>query len=185
MNFEEAYQKVNAGTATEEEVAYVAKELENLRRLSAILDNPSASDPGIAKVETETVQKARRTFNRKATVRTIIVVLCSLLAIAAITCGIIFIPSCTSAYRNMKVTRDEAVELARACLREQVGENADSYYIDHMHRQLSINGSLTDAVYLYKIEFEDVYDNEYTIKVNAKSGYAMVSDVDLSRRNYY
>ena len=58
MNFEDAYQKLREGTATDEEAAFVARELENVRKISAILDHPDLSDPGIQKAEAETVEKA-------------------------------------------------------------------------------------------------------------------------------
>ena len=44
MNFEDAYKKLRDGTATDEEAAFVARELENVRRISSILDNPELSD---------------------------------------------------------------------------------------------------------------------------------------------
>ena len=65
MNFEEAYQKLREGTATDEEAAFVARELENVRRISSILDNPTLSSPGIGEAEAETVQRARKAFNQK------------------------------------------------------------------------------------------------------------------------
>ena len=179
MNFEEVYKKVQAGNASEEELAYVARELENVRRISAILDNPGLAAPELAKAEAETVRRARKQFNRKTLVRTVVIVLCSLLAVAALVCGIIFIPSCSSAGRNLNVSKTEAVEIARQCLEDYLGGDTERYYVDYAHRHLSINGSLTDAVYVYKIQFEDIADNEIEIKVNARSGYAMVTDVDL------
>ena len=60
MNFEDAYKKLQEGTATDEEAAFVARELENVRKISALLENPS-SDSIIAKADTDTVQKARKT----------------------------------------------------------------------------------------------------------------------------
>ena len=54
MNFEEAYQKLRDGTATDEEAAFVARELENVRKISAILDDPGLSSPGIGQAEADT-----------------------------------------------------------------------------------------------------------------------------------
>ena len=105
MNFEEAYQKLREGTATDEEAAFVARELENVRKISAILDNPAMFSPEIGQAEKETVQRARKAFNKKTLVRTIIIVLCSLLAIAAIVCAILFIPSNISASGKLKMTK--------------------------------------------------------------------------------
>ena len=112
MNFEEAYQKLRAGTATDEEAAFVARELENVRRISAILDDPALSDPGIKQAEVETVQKARKAFNRKTLIRTLIITLCSLLAIAAIVCSILFIPANISASGKVNRTRYSALMLS-------------------------------------------------------------------------
>ncbi len=114
MTFEDAYQKLREGTATDEEAAFVARELENVRRISAILDNPSLSDPGIEKAEVETVQRARRAFNRKTLLRTVVIVVCSLMAIATIVCAVLFIPSNLSASEKQKISKAEAIEIAFA-----------------------------------------------------------------------
>ena len=118
MNFEEAYQRLREGTATDEEAAFVARELENVRKISAILDNPTLLSPEIGQAETDTVQKARKAFNKKTLIRTVAIVLCSLAAIAAIVCAILFIPSNISASGKQKITKAQAVEAAYACLVE-------------------------------------------------------------------
>ena len=170
MNFEEAYQRLREGTATDEEAAFVARELENVRKISAILDNPTLLSPEIGQAETDTVQKARKAFNKKTLIRTVAIVLCSLAAIAAIVCAILFIPSNISASGKQKITKAQAVEAAYACLVEQVGEErAGTFYV----------GSIFDAIYVYKVEFEDVYGSEYEIEVNANSGYTVIRDIDL------
>lgn len=180
MNFEEAYQKLREGTASDEEAAFVARELENVRKISAILDDPGLSDPGIEKAETATVQKARKAFNRKALVRTLVIVLCSLAAVVAIVCGILFIPSSISASGSLVLTKEEAVEAARACMVEKIGEEAaEGYYVDYAHRHLRYSGSIFEAVYVYKVEFENAQGNEFEIEVNGRSGYAAITDVDL------
>lgn len=180
MNFEEAYQKLREGTASDEEAAFVARELENVRRISAILDDPALSDPGFERAETETVRKARRKFNRKTMVRTLLIVLCSLLTTAAIVCAILFIPSNVSASGRLALTREDAAEAARACLIDKIGEEeAEPYYVDYVHRHLRYTGSIFEAVYVYKVEFEDPHGNEYEIAVNGRSGYAAITDIDL------
>ena len=180
MNFEDAYQKLRDGTATDEEAAFVARELENVRKISAILDNPSLSSPEIGQAESETVQRARKAFNKKTLIRTVIITVCSLLAVAAIVCAVLFIPSNISASGKQRITKEQAVEAAFACLVEQVGEErADTFYVDYAHRHLRYAGSIFDANYVYKVEFEDAYGSEYEIEVNANSGYTVIRDVDL------
>ena len=180
MTFEDAYQKLREGTATDEEAAFVARELENLRKISAMLDDPSLSNPGIKQAEVETVQKARKAFNRKTLLRTVIIALCSLFAVAAIVCAILFIPSNISASGKLKITKEQAVEAAYACLVEQVGEeSAETYYVDYAHRHLRYVGSIFDAIYVYKVEFEGAHGREYEIEVNGNSGYTVIRDIDL------
>lgn len=180
MDFEQAYKKLREGTATDEEAAFVARELENVRKISAILDDPALSDPGIKRAETETVQRARKAFNRKALIRTIVVVLCSLLAVAAIVCGILFIPSNISASGKLEITKEQAIDTAYDLLVEQVGEEeAKTYYVDYAHRHLRYSGSIFDAVYVYRVEFENSFDREYEIEVNGNSGYAVITDINL------
>lgn len=180
MNFEDAYKKLRDGTATDEEAAFVARELENVRRISSILDNPELSDPGIGQAEMDTVQKARKVFNHKTLIRTVAVVLCSLLVIAAIVCAILFIPSNISASGKVKLTKEQAVEAAHACLVEELGEEeAGRFYVDYAHRHLRYVGSIFDAIYVYKIEYEDIHGWEYEIEVNSNSGYTVIRDIDL------
>ena len=180
MNFEEAYRKLREGTATDAEAAFVARELENVRRISSILDDPALSDPEISKAKLETLQKARKAFNHKALIRTVVIVLCSLLIIAAVVCSILFIPSNISASGKVKLTKEQAVEAAYACLVKEVGEEqAEDFYVDHAHRHLRYVGSIFDAVYVYKVEFEDPHGREYEIEVNSNSGYTVIRDVDL------
>ena len=180
MNFEEAYKKLQEGTATDEEAAFVARELENVRKIRSILDDPDQFDPGIRQAEIETVQKARKAFNHKTTLRTIVVVLCSLLAIAAIVCAILFIPSNISASGKVKLSKEQAVDAAYACLVDAVGEEqAKQFYVDYAHRHLRYVGSVFDAIYVYKVEYEDVRGREYEIEVNSNSGYTVIRDMDL------
>ncbi len=180
MNFEEAYTKLREGRATDEEAAFVARELENVRRISSILDDPARSDPGISKAKLETVQKARKVFNKKTLIRTVTIVLCSILIIAAIVCSILFIPSNISASGKMELTKEQAVEAAYACLAKEVGEaQAKEFYVDYAHRHLRYVGSIFDAIYVYKVEFEDPRGREYEIEVNSNSGYTVIRDIDL------
>ena len=179
MNFEEAYQKLRAGTATDEEAAFVARELENVRKISSILEDPALSDPGIAKAGAETVQKARKEFNRKSLIRTIAAVFGVLAAIAAIVCAILFIPSNISASRKNNISKQEAVALAKEVLAGELGaEEAETFYVDYAHRHLRYARGIFDGVYVYKVEFEDPYGREYEIEVNANSGYAVIRDID-------
>lgn len=193
MKINRIYEKVRNGTASEREIAYIREEAAKLRRLNEMInlfgdeDAVSAADAGalsvtepkLAEADIETVRRARRLFNSRLFWRTIILSVCSLLAVAALVCGIIFIPSVTSAKRNELVQRDSAVDLAKGCLEDYV-DDVNRYFIHDIDKALRINGHLNDAFYVYEIEFRN-YDNgtEYQIDVNARSGYTMLTDVEL------
>ena len=180
MNFEEAYKKLREGTATDEEAAFVARELENVRRISEILESPDLFDAGIRRAEIEIVQKARKAFNQKTLLRTIAVVMLSLLTVAAVVCAILFIPSNISASGKVKLSKEQAVDAAYACLVEEVGEEeAKHFYVDYAHRHMRYAGSIFDAIYVYKVEYEDARGREYEIEVNSSSGYTVIRDIDL------
>lgn len=181
MNFEEAYRNLRDGIASNEEAAFVARELENVRRISALIDATNVSDPGIREAEEKTVRRARRVFNRKSLVRTLVAVLCCVVVLGALVCGLLFVPSNISASSQLELTKDEAVAAARECLALQIGEDkAAGFYLDHVFRELRYEGSIFRAVYVYDLEFEDAFGNEYEVKVNGKSGYALISDVDFN-----
>lgn len=193
MKINRIYEKVRNGTASEREIAYIREEAAKLRRLNEMInlfgdeDAVSAADAGalsvtepkLAEADIETVRRARRLFNSRLFWRTILLSVCSLLAVAALVCGIIFIPSVTSAKRNELVQRDSAVDLAKGCLEDYV-DDVNRYFIHDIDKALRINGHLNDAFYVYEIEFRN-YDNgtEYQIDVNARSGYTMLTDVEL------
>lgn len=196
MKINRIYDKVHNGTASEKEIAFIREEAAKLRRLNEMInlfgedDELSSPDdaegaaltddePKLAVADIETVRRARRLFNSRLFWRIVILSVCSLLAVAALVCGIIFIPSITSAKRNELVQRDSAVELAKGCLAEYV-DDLSRYYIHDIDKDLKINGHLTDAFYVYEIEFRN-YDTgaEYQIDVNARSGYTMLTDVEF------
>ncbi len=195
MKINRIYDKVRNGTASEKEIAYIREEAAKLRRLNEMInlfgdeETPSTdvaelvpmptAEPKLAEADIETVRRARKLFNSRLFWRIIILSVCSLLAVAALVCGIIFIPSITSAKRNELVQRDSAVELAKGCLEDYV-DDVNRYYIHDIDKALKINGHLTDAFYVYEIEFRN-YDTgaEYQIDVNARSGYTMLTDVEF------
>ena len=178
MNLEEVIKKIESGTAGEEEKAFFSAEIEKLRRIRDILDmQPKQSV--IAEADTETVLRARKHFNKKTTIRIIAVTVASLLAIAAITCGIIFIPSCTSAARSQKIERDEAVELAYEYLGEYLGEDTSNYIIHDCDKELRIPGRLNEAIFVYDIDLRTPDGLiEYELDVSTKSGFVSLEDVD-------
>jgi len=178
MRFEEAFEKVEAGTATDEERAFVQAEINKLSRIRDLLDQPVPKEE-LVEAEEQQVIKARKRFNRKTTWRVILVSLVSLAVIAAIVCGIIFIPSLTSAHRSQKLTREQCRDIAIDFLADYTGEEPQRMIVHDVDRELRIRNGLTDATFAYEVEIVTSQGIEYTIEVSAKSGYAMLTDIDI------
>lgn len=177
MNFEEAYKKVQAGTATAEEMQFVAREIENVRAVNSILDNVREESPVVRDVPEDTVRKAKKVFNRRTLVRSVMITLCSVLLLGVITCGILFIPSTISAKKCENFSRQEAVEQAKACVSEYSGQNADRLTVRDVDKRIYLGNGLNKAYYYYEVNLRDG-GIEYEINVHAKSGYASITDID-------
>jgi len=177
MNFESAYKKVQEGTASEEEVAFIAQELDKLRKISEILDNPAVPAP-LLEAETEQVEHAKKRFNKKTTIKIISVTFVSLLVIAALVCGIIFIPSCSSAAKNCRLGREECVALAEKFIADMAENGETTFVLREVDKELRIPNGLNDAIYVYEIDFVSSYGVAYTVEVSTKSGYVILTDID-------
>lgn len=177
MNFKNAFDKVQAGTASEEEVAFIAEEMEKLHRISELLDNPSAS-PIVLEAEAKDIEKAKKSYNKKTTIKIIIITFIVLCLIACLVCGIIFIPSLTSAVSNVRHDRDECVQNAEAFISDMTGEDATYFMIKDIDRELRIPDSLWNAIFVYEIDFVDAGGTKYRVEVNSKSGFVILTDKD-------
>jgi len=177
MNFKNAYEKVQQGTASEEEIAYIAEEMDKLQKISSILDNP-ATAASLVEAENKDVVRARKHFNNKTTLRIIIVTFIILATIAAVVCGIIFIPSLTSAVKNVRHDRDECVQNAEVFITEMTGSDATYFMIKEIDRELRIPDSLWNAIFVYEIDFVDQGGTKYRVEVSSKSGFVILTDRD-------
>lgn len=175
MDFEELYKKVQDGTATEEEKAYVD---DKILRISRILDEPVGKSPEIELADEATVRAARKRFSMRSTIRTVVVVLCVLAVIAGGICGYIFGTAIPAAKSSVKISRDEAVSIAKDCVTEYIGAEEKVDFIVHdVDRDLNTEAGLKNAVYHYEVELR--YNGyEYEVNVNGKSGYAVITDID-------
>ena len=168
MKFEEAYEKVKNGQASEEEKAFVDREIQDFISIKNIIDNPPV-EPVVAKADRETVGKAIKLFQRKSLIRLAVTVLIVLSIIAMIVCGIVLIPSCSSAAANQRIDRDEAISEAQDFLRQK-GINVDEFEVYDVDKELRIFGSLENSFYAYEIEFRSETDI-YGVSVGTQSGH--------------
>lgn len=176
MNFKDAYNNFLNGTATEEEIEFVRKEMNRVREIDDILHGMPERDI-FNEVESDTIQKARKQFNFKNTIRIIIVVLCVLIFLAAAICGYIFGTAIPAARRNSDISREEALVIAEDYLSEFLEKDAHEFIVHDIDRHLNSAEGLKNSVYCYEIELRDDF-TEYEVTVNAASGYAVITDVD-------
>lgn len=176
MNFEEAYNNFMNGTASDEEARFVREEIKKAREISALLDRAPAEDV-FNTAEAETFKKAKKSFNLKSTIRTIVVVLLVLVVIAAGICGYIFGTAIPAAKRSAYLSEQDALEAATVYLSEYLDADASRLEVHDIDRHLHADNGLKNTVYHYEIEFRDG-KTEYEITVNAASGYCMLTDID-------
>ena len=177
MNFEDAYKKVQDGTASDEEAAFVAREIVNAQKISALLDAAETQRPLLAPADEETFRKARRSFNLRTTVRVIVIVLVSLGVIAGATLGVIFGTAGSAARKSARLTREEAIDAAAAYAAALSDTDAKDFVVHDVEKRLNMSGGLTKATRVYQIELRDGV-REYELEVNAASGYVVLTDME-------
>ncbi len=177
MNFEDAYKKVQDGTASDEEAAFVAREIVNAQKVSALLDAAEPQRPLLAPADEETFRKARRSFNLKTTVRVIVIVIVSLSVIAGATLGIIFGTAGSAAKKSARLTREDAIDAAVAYVAGLSSTDAKDFVVHDVDKRLNVSGGLTKATRIYQIELRDGV-REYEVEVNAASGYVTLTDME-------
>ena len=71
----------------------------------------------------------------------------------------------------------------RAGLQEELNNAAFPFKIEPKHiddgKNVTEIWNIFDAIYVYKVEYEDIYGREYEIEVNSNSGYTVIRDIDL------
>lgn len=174
MNFEELYQKVQNGTATPEEKAFVE---EKIRKVSAILDDPMDNRPIIHEADNKTIIAARKSFNLRNTLKIIAIVLCVLALLAGGTLWYIFGTAVHSAKTTAVYSREQAVDLAEECVRQYSGNVGEKFVVRDVDRHLDMTDGLRKSVFYYEVDFR-VGFTDYEVKVDARSGYAVITDVD-------
>lgn len=175
MNFEKAYENYKAGTATEEEIAYVEGEIEKAKKLNEIIDALDAKR-AIAPSSAEDVQKAKKQHSIKSVVRTIVIAFLCFVVICGAVCGGVFGQAVSSAKANTTV--DAAA--ARTIAEQFVSYNfaSTSAVATDVERELEITLNLTHSYYNYYVEVETENGREFDIVVNGKTHIAEIDYYD-------
>ncbi|MGN0612904.1 MAG: hypothetical protein ACI4JB_03310 [Porcipelethomonas sp.] len=175
MNFEETYKKYKNGEATEEEKAFIEGEIVKARKISAILDR-DIDEKAVDEVDGEIIKKAKKAFRFKTTIRTVIIVISCVAVLTGITVGGVLGISLYSAGRSIQVTEDEAIDLAKDYVIDNIENIGSEMSVEAVKRELELDIKLTDSVYIYEIKIDNG-GNKYKIEVNSVSGYARIVDI--------
>ena len=183
MRFDEAYEKVLNGTATEEEREYVREQVRKAEQIDSILKSEERA-PVTAAVDTENEKKARKQVTMKGAAMIVMIVMLCLIVVAGAVCGGVFGTAVSSAKKADLISSEEARTIAEAAAVNRVAEREDGTLTPHivdMDKELEIAPKLTDSVYVYTFDFRIMADRwlyEVEVEVNAKTGYAFISDFD-------
>lgn len=167
MDFEKAYQKFLDGTATPEEIEFVRSEINHARKLTAVIDGDRR---GITtEADSEKVKKAAKKFNFRMTVKTVIIVVLSVVIVTGAVLGAFFGVSVSSAKRNTKITAEDAERIALAYAEENFPEETGATYVKDTDRDIEIKGEITKSYYIYGVELSRGL-LEIDVEISGKTG---------------
>lgn len=184
MKFDEAYEKVLNGTATEEEKEYVREQVRKAEKIESLLSEER--EPVTVTADAETIKKARKQVTLKGAFIILIAVIACLVIAAGAICGGIFGTAVSSAKSAQKIDDAYAEALAETeaaayVYRVTEEETVDSRITD-FDKDLEINSSrLKSSVYVYYIDVQIVTAAgiyEVDIAVNSSTGFTKVVDFD-------
>ncbi len=172
--FEELYKKYQNGTATREERAYIEEELKRAQEVTEMLNK----EPQIAEPSADDVKKIKKTFKLKTLIVSLTIAVVSIVAIVAIVLGVIFGVAVPAAKSNLKVTSEQALEIAKAELSRDAEYGSYVRLDERPDRDLEIESPLKDSYYKWEIEIETDLGIEVIYHVSAKDGRVVLAHVD-------
>lgn len=167
MDFEKAYQKFLDGTATPEEIEFVRSEINHARKLTAVIDGDSRVITNEA--GSEKVKKAAKKYNSRMTIKTVVIVLLSVIVVTGAVLGAFFGVSISSAKRNTGISAADAEQLAIAYVEENFPEENGTTYVEDVDRDIEIKGEITKSYYIYEVELSKGF-LEIDVEISGKTG---------------
>jgi len=165
MDFEKAYQKFLNGTASPEEVEFVRSEMKKANDINGILTNVK-NEGATNTAEKETVKKAMKTYFRKDTVKILLIVCASVLALSIVIACSVGIPILSNAKSNVNFTAEEAKAIAI----EHLSERYPNSEVLRVERELEVEGRIKNARYIYVVEVYNGVNNVLEIEIDSKTG---------------
>ena len=183
MRFDEAYEKVLNGTATEEEREYVREQVRKAEQIDNILKSEERAPVTAAEVP-KMIKKGQKKVKRKGAAIFFRMVMLAVIVGAGAFGGGVLETAVSSAKKADLISSEEARTIAEAAAVNRVAEREDGTLTPHiveMDKELEIAPKLTDSVYVYTFDLQILSDKwlyEVEVEVNAKTGYAFISDFD-------
>lgn len=187
MDFEKLYQKYKNGTATDEEIKLVEEEIKKAKEISNILEESPDESPkaDVEKIQTasnpfdrEKFKEALQYFNFRQFIKTIIITVSVVVIVSLLAVGTIFGIAFYSANQSNNITKEKAIENAKTYIADYTNTTPDKLIVsDRVDKDLELRLNLTKSLYVYEIELTTPV-GEYTVEVNATSGYVHITDVD-------
>lgn len=176
MEFESAYRKYVAGTATDEEKAFVEQELDKAKKMTEIIDAYSSSRPIEEECDRETVKKAQKKFAKKNALRALFITAACIVLVAAIVLASVFGTAFGSANKNLNVSEEQAKQIALEFVADKYG-TAGIPMVTECKREIEYSSDLRHSVYTYEIEIQFGLAYEIDVRVNAKTGIVTLEEI--------
>lgn len=187
MKFDEAYDKVLKGTATEEEKEFVREQVRKAEQIENLMKAENRA-PVTVPADTATIKKARKQMTVKGAGLVLLIVVVALLVVAGAVCGGIFGTAVSSAKKAETIDNVYAEALAETAAVGYIENNRGSVVVDTLitdfDKDLEINASrLRDSIYVYYIDVHIMTDDgriyDIEVAVNSGTGHAQVVDFDM------
>lgn len=194
IDFEDALEHVQQGTATEQEKLYVKSQMAAANAFFA--DDSRRSSAPVKEASGEDVKKAKRSFKMHYVIIPVCVLLVIVIAIGAILGGV-FGYAASSAKKNMTLTPDGCKQFAIQYVVAHQSElfsgldanafNASQLYVDDFDRQFCYNDrNLAASYYSYVVEVKGKMFNgirtveiEVELRINSATSGVDVIDRDI------
>lgn len=182
MNFDNAYDRFLAGTASEEEIAYVKEELRKLKKLEELMAEDRAPRPSLEKAEAEQYKKAKKAYTMRSAVTVFAIVVLVFAIVAAAVCGGIY----GTAYSSAKKSDNADYAEARAIAYDFAYEYAINtlkmtepvVVVTEVEKELKMESPLKLSAYVYFAEVK-VGRTELEIKIDSPTGTPVLIDIDF------
>lgn len=167
MDFEKAYQKFLDGTATPEEIEFVRSEINRARKLT---EDPVKGNSGITAVAgSAKVKKAAQKYNSRMTVKTVLIVVLSVIIAIGALVAVFFGVSIASAKSNTKISMADAEQIAIAYVEENFSEETGTTFVEDIDRDIEIKFEVNKSYYIYGVELSKGF-LEVDVEISGKTG---------------